>query len=105
MQRRRLTPSQKPSFEHHIEEAMSNTAKLLEILTTLIITIGNSAVDKLQDDLEINRERASLRYRYSCSLSPALYVTSIQFTASTSTSNRQSLFSSLKPKLLNRHDA
>lgn len=50
--------SHKP-IEHHIEEAMSNTAKLLEILTTLIITIGNSAVDKLQDDLEINRKRAT----------------------------------------------
>ncbi|WGO82963.1 type III secretion system translocon subunit SctE [Arsenophonus apicola] len=50
--------SHKP-IEHHIEEALSNTAKLLEILTTLIITIGNSAVDKLQDDLEINRKRAT----------------------------------------------
>ncbi|WGL98967.1 type III secretion system translocon subunit SctE [Arsenophonus sp. aPb] len=50
--------SNKP-IEHHIEEALSNTAKLLEILTTLIITIGNSAVDKLKDDLEINRKRAT----------------------------------------------
>lgn len=50
--------SDKP-IEQHIEEALSNTAKLLEILTTLIITIGNSTVDKLKDDLEINRKRAT----------------------------------------------
>lgn len=45
-------------IEQHIEETYSNTANLLEILSTLIINIGNSAVDKLKDDLEINRKRA-----------------------------------------------
>ncbi|HGJ5877212.1 MAG TPA: type III secretion system translocon subunit SctE [Arsenophonus sp.] len=45
-------------IEKHIEETYSNTANLLEILSTLIVNIGNSAVDKLKDDLEINRKRA-----------------------------------------------
>ncbi|MFS1539708.1 MAG: hypothetical protein ACL7BU_14650 [Candidatus Phlomobacter fragariae] len=45
-------------IELHIEEIFSNIAKLLEILTTLIINISNSTVNKLKDDLEINRKRA-----------------------------------------------
>lgn len=49
--------SDKP-IEQHIKETLSNTGELLKILSTLIINIGNCAVDKLKDDLEINRKRA-----------------------------------------------
>lgn len=49
--------SDKP-IEQHIKETLSNTGELLKILSTLIINIGNCAVDRLKDDLEINRKRA-----------------------------------------------
>ncbi|WP_147392421.1 hypothetical protein [Arsenophonus endosymbiont of Aleurodicus floccissimus] len=44
--------SDKP-IEQHIKETLSNTGELLKILSTLIINIGNCAVDKLKDDLRL----------------------------------------------------
>ncbi|WP_063653918.1 hypothetical protein [Candidatus Arsenophonus triatominarum] len=45
-------------IEQHIKETLLNTDELLKILSILIINISNCAVDKLKDDLEINRKRA-----------------------------------------------